>query len=110
MIEEIVPVVYDEVRPIAVRAMRDERPTHPLSPTAQTLGRYSMQRLIGSGGMAIVYKARDKRLGRDVALKFLSPWLSADPGARSRFLAEAQAAAALDHPRIGRFVGTGAHT
>ncbi len=64
------------------------------------LGDYEVQKLIGSGGMGEVYRARDLRLRREVALKVLPSFLSADKERLKRFEQEAQAAAALNHPNI----------
>ncbi|MET0164726.1 MAG: protein kinase, partial [Vicinamibacterales bacterium] len=64
------------------------------------LGPYEILDAIGAGGMGEVYKARDPRLGRDVAIKVLPASLSADPERLHRFEQEARAAAALNHPNI----------
>ncbi|MGA9978917.1 MAG: protein kinase [Candidatus Sulfotelmatobacter sp.] len=64
------------------------------------LGDYEVKSLLGSGGMGEVYRARDSRLGRDVAIKVLPSFLSADPERLRRFEQEARAAAALNHPNI----------
>ena len=64
------------------------------------LGPYEILALIGAGGMGEVYKARDTRLHRIVAIKILRPHHSADPDRRRRFEREAQAVAALAHPHI----------
>ena len=66
----------------------------------QQVGSYEIVSLLGAGGMGQVYLARDARLGRKVALKFLPDFMQQDETARKRFLREAKLAAALDHPFV----------
>ena len=61
---------------------------------------YRLEEQIGRGGMAVVYRARDVQLGRNVALKLLAPVLALDDAFRQRFIRESRAAAAVDHPYI----------
>jgi tetratricopeptide (TPR) repeat protein/predicted Ser/Thr protein kinase len=68
--------------------------------TGRTLGHYRVLEEISRGGMGVVYRATDTRLNRDVALKVLPDDLTNDPDRRRRFLKEAQAASALEHPHI----------
>jgi tRNA A-37 threonylcarbamoyl transferase component Bud32 len=68
----------------------------------QILKHYKIEELLGMGGMGVVYRARDTKLQRPVALKLLKPELVADPGRKSRFLVEAQSAAAVTHPAIAQ--------
>src|SRR4026208_154979 len=69
-------------------------------PVGRRLGPYEIVAPLGAGGMGEVYKARDPRLGRDVAIKVLPASVSADPERLRRFEQEARAAAALNHPNI----------
>jgi TolB-like protein len=71
----------------------------PLAPGTR-LGAYEILALLGAGGMGEVYRARDTRLGREVAIKIVPAEMAADPLRLARFTREAQAAAALTHPHI----------
>ena len=73
------------------------------------LGVYTITRLLGAGGMGEVWRARDDRIGRDVAIKILLPHVSNDADRLRRFASEARAAGALNHPNIVTVYDVGEH-
>ena len=70
-----------------------------------TLGPYEVAALIGQGGMGEVYRAKDTKLGRDVALKVLPDLFAGDPERLARFQREARVLASLNHPNIASIYG-----
>ncbi len=76
----------------------DESASDPL--IGRSLRQYRIEEVLGRGGMGVVYRAHDTSLNRTVALKFLPRHMTGDKAATKRFLVEAQAAAALDHPNV----------
>ncbi len=86
-------IVFSQTRTIL-------RPMEELAPETLLAGKYRVLKVVGRGGMGIVYMAEDTKLKRNVALKFLPPELVQSPEARERFVLEARAAAALSHPNI----------
>jgi serine/threonine protein kinase len=77
-----------------------ESPVRPPDLSGRTITHYRILRKLGQGGMGVVYQAEDLKLGRTVALKFLAPHVSLSPEHRARFVREAKALAAIDHPNI----------
>jgi serine/threonine protein kinase len=73
--------------------------------TGRRLGVYDVQSRLGAGGMGEVYRARDTRLGRDVAIKILPSAFTSHPDRLARFEREARMLAALNHPNIGAIYG-----
>jgi serine/threonine protein kinase len=82
---------------VASKMIAQEKPESLLG---QQLGSYKILSLFGTGGMGIVYKARDMRLKRSVAIKVLPADQVSDPERKRRFIQEARAASALNHPNI----------
>ena len=82
---------------VAAKMMAHEKPESLLG---QQLGSYQILSLLGTGGMGVVYKARDTRLKRSVAIKVLPADQVSDPERKRRFILEARAASALNHPNI----------
>ncbi len=74
--------------------------SHPLIEPGTDISRFRVEQLLARGGMGLVYRARDVRLDRPVALKVLAPELSDDEEFRQRFVRESRLAAALDHPHV----------
>ena len=81
-------------------ARQYDRPRPMTLAPGSTLGPYAILAELGHGGMGVVYTAQDPRLKRQVAIKLLTADLTRDETAKQRFLQEAQAASALDHPNI----------
>ena len=90
--------------PAVVRGHCTPPPAQMMSQGRQ-LGTYRVQALLGAGGMGEVYRARDTKLQRDVAVKFLPHAFTSDPERLSRFEGEARMLAALNHPNIGAIYG-----
>jgi serine/threonine protein kinase len=73
------------------------------------LGPFEIVAVLGAGGMGEVYRAKDTRLGRDVAIKILPPNICADPIAKQRFEREAKTISGLNHPNICVLYDIGSH-
>src|SRR5580692_10914059 len=84
----------------ASRMSEDPPVPSPKSPAPRRLGNYEILDKLGEGGMGEVWRARDQRLQRTVAVKILAADVSGDPSRRARFEQEAHALAALNHPNI----------
>jgi serine/threonine protein kinase/Tol biopolymer transport system component len=91
--------------PFRAAAHIESEVTPPAALSGHTLGAYHLRSLLGAGGMGEVYRARDTKLGRDVAIKILPRAVTSDPDRLARFEREARMLAALNHPNICAIYG-----
>ena len=103
----LTPAVPNAPTEPADGATTGSHPSDPFGYVGQVVSQYRVHEVLGSGGMGVVYRAEDVRLGRSVALKFLLPQYSLDAAAKERFLQEGRAASALDHPNVCTVYGVG---
>lgn len=89
----------------AAASPREATPASGASLTGFRFGTYVVAERLGAGGMGVVYRATDERLGRSVAVKALPPAVASDPARRSRLEQEARALAVLNHPNIAAIYG-----
>ena len=93
--------VLDRLPPTSM----DHTPSHPVLAAGLRVGPYEVVAALGAGGMGEVYRARDTKLQRDVAIKVLPESFADDPDRLARFQREAQVLASLNHPNIGGIHG-----
>ena len=91
--------------PVPATAAMEVGGSREASQVGQQLGPYRILGALGAGGMGEVYRARDSKLGREVAIKMLPPVFMADDERRARFAREARLLATLNHPHIGAIYG-----
>jgi TolB-like protein/tetratricopeptide (TPR) repeat protein len=102
--DESASAQFVETPAVEVAAAIGSAPSGPQM-VGRTLGPYRIVAPLGAGGMGEVYRARDSKLGREVAIKILPAHFTADPERRARFAREARLLATLNHPHIGAIYG-----